>query len=241
MKKYLIGFFMLLTATYFISGALGANMSKFSSTPSTMNVLNGGTMTYDSLSTCNVAAGAVFQYGGTAINLSTIVNLDTAELGYLNGVTAGVATASKAVVLDTGRAFDTLDLTTLKLGGTTVTATATQLNFLAGDTAGVTTASKALVAGTSKELDTLNVTNFNVSNKLFWSNSVFCSTFTTSGSEALTTVAVVGLDSTDYVFLSPMDCTTTVVSVSSVTAGEFVALTSDTTAKVTRYMAVIKP
>jgi CRP-like cAMP-binding protein len=50
-----------------------------------------------------------------------------------------------------------LDVTTLKVGGTSVSTTAAELNKLAGVTAGTAAASKAAVLGTNKNLDTLVV------------------------------------------------------------------------------------
>lgn len=53
-------------------------------------------------------------------------SLDTTELGYLNGVTAGTVTASKAVVVGASKEIDTLTVTTLKSG---VTAASTESNI----------------------------------------------------------------------------------------------------------------
>lgn len=50
-------------------------------------------------------------------------------------VTAGTAAASKVVRLDANSKIDTLDITTLKVGGTAVTSTAAELNILDGVTA----------------------------------------------------------------------------------------------------------
>jgi hypothetical protein len=69
--------------------------------------------------------------------------LSGAELAFVDGVTAGTVTASKAVVVDADKHIDTIVIADggLKLGattGTAVTATAAELNILDGAT--VTTA-----------------------------------------------------------------------------------------------------
>jgi hypothetical protein len=55
---------------------------------------------------------------------------------FTGGIVPGTVRAGKAVVADANKAVDTLDITTPKVGGTTVTATAAELNKNAGVTAG---------------------------------------------------------------------------------------------------------
>jgi hypothetical protein len=55
---------------------------------------------------------------------------------FLEDITAGTASASKAVVLGADKKIDTLDITALKLGGTAVSATAAEINVLDGVTRG---------------------------------------------------------------------------------------------------------
>lgn len=78
--------------------------------------------------------------------LVSLSALSAAELTFLDGVTAGVAAASKAVVLNAAAHIDALKTTALSLGAlgsaTLVTATAAQLNSMAG----ALTGSTALVA-----------------------------------------------------------------------------------------------
>jgi len=60
------------------------------------------------------------------------------EIAQLDGVTAGQATASKAVILDSESGITglgTVGMTTLSLGGTSITATATEINIMDGVTA----------------------------------------------------------------------------------------------------------
>ena len=88
--------------------------------------------------------------------------LSGAELAFVDGVTAGTVTASKAVVVDSNKHIDTIVIADggLKLGattGTAVTSTAAELNFLDGSVAGTAVASKAAVLGTNKNLDVLAV------------------------------------------------------------------------------------
>ena len=78
-----------------------------------------------------------------------------AQLEFVN-VTAGTATASKAVVLDTNSHIDTMKMTNLYIGAsgsaTQVNTTATQLNYFSGLTAGI---ENNLATGTSSNHDTL--------------------------------------------------------------------------------------
>jgi hypothetical protein len=65
------------------------------------------------------------------------------EIAQLDGVTAGTATASKAVILDSESGITglgTVGMTTLSLGGTTITASATELNHVDGVTGNIQTA-----------------------------------------------------------------------------------------------------
>ena len=56
---------------------------------------------------------------------------------FLDGVTAGTASASKAVILDSSKditGLNEVNMTTLSIGGTAITATATELNHVDGVT-----------------------------------------------------------------------------------------------------------
>ena len=89
------------------------------------------------------------------------VTISTTEIGYVDGITPGTAAVDKAVVLTTGKVIDTIDITTLKVGGTTITATGAELNFT-DVTAGTATASKAVVLDSSSKIDTIDMTAFKV-------------------------------------------------------------------------------
>ena len=63
------------------------------------------------------------------------------EIAQLDGVTAGTATASKAVILDSESGITglgTVGMTSLSLGGTSITATAAEINIMDGVTASTT-------------------------------------------------------------------------------------------------------
>ena len=65
------------------------------------------------------------------------------EIAQLDGVTAGQATASKAVILDASSGITglgTVSMTTLALGGEPITASATELNHVDGVTGNIQTA-----------------------------------------------------------------------------------------------------
>lgn len=94
-----------------------------------------------------------------------------AEAGFLAGVVAGTVTADKVIVPTTGKVIDEIDITTLKIGSTAVTASAAELNILDGVTAdkneinvldgvtaGTVTASKAVVVDSSSKVDSWDAT-----------------------------------------------------------------------------------
>ena len=64
------------------------------------------------------------------------------EIAQLDGVTAGQATASKAVILDASSGITglgTVSMTTLAIGGEPITASATELNYVDGVTGNIQT------------------------------------------------------------------------------------------------------
>lgn len=67
-----------------------------------------------------------------ASELLAVINSDSvlsdAEIAFLDGAVAGTVAAGKVVVATTNKVVDTLDITTPKIGGTAVTATAAELN-----------------------------------------------------------------------------------------------------------------
>lgn len=91
---------------------------------------------------------------GTSLEAAGL-DINTTELGYLDGVTAGTVANSKAVVLGSDGKINTIDLTAFKVGGTSVTASAAELNYVDVTTAGVAQATKALVADANKAVDAL--------------------------------------------------------------------------------------
>jgi len=74
-----------------------------------------------------------------------------------DGITPGTVIASKAVITDASNKVNTLDITTPKIGGTTVTSSAAELNLIDNSVAGTAVASKALVLGTNKNVDVLAI------------------------------------------------------------------------------------
>ena len=81
----------------------------------------------------------LFLTGGTLIIGDT--EISSSEIAQLDGVTAGQATANKAVILDSESAISglgTVGVNALSLGGTTITATAAELNILDGVTSTAT-------------------------------------------------------------------------------------------------------
>merc|ERR1711965_1016747 len=83
----------------------------------------------------------LFLSGGTLVVGDA--EISGTEIAQLDGVTAGQATASKAVILDSESGITglgTVSMTTLSLGGTTITASATELNHVDGVTGNIQTA-----------------------------------------------------------------------------------------------------
>ena len=90
------------------------------------NVFNvEGTQEIESGGIVDFKTGAIFKDAGADVtaDLRAIggAGLDATELGFLDGVTAGTAAASKAVVLDASSKINSLDATVLKANGVTVT------------------------------------------------------------------------------------------------------------------------
>ena len=78
----------------------------------------------------------LFLTGGTLIIGDA--EISSSEIAQLDGVTAGTAAASKAVILDSSKDITGLNdvgMATLTLGGTSITATAAEINIMDGVTA----------------------------------------------------------------------------------------------------------
>ena len=78
----------------------------------------------------------LFLTGGTLIIGDA--EISSSEIAQLDGVTAGTASASKAVILDSSKditGLNEVNMTTLSIGGTAVTATAAEINIMDGVTA----------------------------------------------------------------------------------------------------------
>jgi hypothetical protein len=98
--------------------------------------------------------------GGAPLTSISGLTATAGELNTLHSVVAGTTSASKALVVDSNKALDTLVIATLKLGagaGTAVTSTAAEINVLHSVTAGTAAASSALVLGASKDVDTIKI------------------------------------------------------------------------------------
>ena len=82
----------------------------------------------------------LFLSGGTLVVGDA--EISGTEIAQLDGVTAGTATASKAVILDSSggiTGLGTVGMTTLSIGGTAITASATELNHVDGVTGNIQT------------------------------------------------------------------------------------------------------
>ena len=98
----------------------------------------------------------LFLTGGTLVVGDT--EISGTEIAQLDGVTAGTAAASKAVVLDSSTnitGLNSVGMTTLSLGGTAVTATAAEINIMDGVTA--TTSELNIMDGVTATATELNI------------------------------------------------------------------------------------
>ena len=160
-----------VTATYIIVGN-GSNRPTAVIMSGDITISNAGVTSIGALKISNghIAAAAdialskiigtpgfVLQTDGVT-GLAEVSNITDDELLYLD-VTPGTAEADKAVVLTTGKVIDELDITLLKIGTTTVTATAAELNVNDGVVAGTASANKTLVLGATREVDYLDITD----------------------------------------------------------------------------------
>ena len=93
--------------------------------------------------------------GSTKLAEEEDITLTEAEV--VHGITPGTSAAGKAVVLDGSSKISALDITALKINGTSVTASAADINQIAGLTPGTAVINKALVLGAAKDVDILNV------------------------------------------------------------------------------------
>ena len=98
----------------------------------------------------------LFLTGGTLIIGDA--EISSSEIAQLDGVTAGTAAASKAVVLDSSTnitGLNSVGMTTLSLGGTAVTDTAAEINIMDGVTA--TTSELNIMDGVTATATELNI------------------------------------------------------------------------------------
>jgi hypothetical protein len=153
--------------TLFLGGA------QVGSTATELNKLQGATVTtadLNKLASVTATATELNKLQGAIVTTADLTKLGSVtatalELNTLNQTTAGTALASKALVVDSSRDISGLNVvtaatlkgTTLTLGGTPVSATATELNTLYQTTAGTAVASKALVVDSSRDISGLNV------------------------------------------------------------------------------------
>lgn len=110
---------------------------------------------------CNLTSG-VYRIAGTDISTA------------ISGITAGTASASKALIVDSSRNItniNSLTTTGLTLGATAITATGAEINYNAGITLGLASASKVLSCDSS--LNVTGVNKFLISNtgSTAWANN----------------------------------------------------------------------
>ncbi len=138
------GSIVTVAGTMNVSGTLKIGGTTVSPTGAQLNFLAGVTageaqaskaVVLDSNSKIDALDITALKINGTSLSATAAelnklddVTATTAQLNFLAGVTAGEAQASKAVVLDSSSKIDTLDITTIKKGGTAISPTAVQLN-----------------------------------------------------------------------------------------------------------------
>ena len=81
-----------------------------------------------------------------------------ADLSAITGITPGTRTALKAIVVDAAGKINVIDITSLYINGTQVSATAEDINKLAGVTEGVASASKVIILDSAGKIDRLDIT-----------------------------------------------------------------------------------
>jgi len=121
----------------------------------------GGKLIAQSGSEIEMASGSTLDVQSGATVVLHGLTLSSTELGWLDGVTAGTAAASKAVVLDASKDIATVRNFTISgnfVSGTTTISEA-DLGFIDGLTAGTVTASKAVSVDVNKDASSFrNVT-----------------------------------------------------------------------------------
>lgn len=129
------------------------------------NIASDGKLTIDSsgneiLTGTNDSFNIQGHDGSTiGLKLDDVLVTSTAnELNYLSGITAGTATASKALVLDSSKTISgisSISTTGLTLNSTEITASGTQINYN-NVVPGTATASKTMVLNEDKDISGIN-------------------------------------------------------------------------------------
>lgn len=158
----------------------------------------------------------------------TLATLTPTELGVLDGVTPGLVTADKAVVVDTNKDIGTFRH--LTLSGNLVTGTTTlteaELGVLDGVTAGTATASKALVVDSNKDLATLRNVTMDGTLTFGAGGAINADTSTATASGGTATLnKMAGKVTTNTMTTSPLNAFTLTLLNSTIAAGDIVLAT----------------
>ena len=110
-------------------------------------ITENGTMNYESGGVADFESGSSLQYNSTEIQLESLSALDTTELDAIDGLTAstdelnlldsavaGTVVEGKAVVADSTKTLDTVNVTDIGLTGVTRVETIYNTTYLLGDT-----------------------------------------------------------------------------------------------------------
>jgi hypothetical protein len=110
--------------------------------------------------------GTLLTVTAAELNAMSGGGLSAAELGVLDGATAGTQVASKAVIADANVNTGISKVTELHIGAsgseTQVTSTAAELNLLDGSTAGTQVASVAVIADANVNIGITKVTELHI-------------------------------------------------------------------------------
>ena len=148
----------VVSETGFYVGASGTEVEVIDSSGN----VSIGTLTIDSTEVTatadeiNVLDGIAATLTNNELSILDGVTATASEINVLAGVTAGTSTASKAVVLDESSKIDALDITALKLNGTSVTAEADEINVLDGVAATLTYDELNILDGVTSSAAELN-------------------------------------------------------------------------------------
>ncbi len=195
-----------------------SNFTLSSSGTLNLNVNNGdksfNIVNHNGTTTGLKLAGTLVTATAAEINQLSGLSASFGNLDYLAGITAGTASAGKALVTDSNNniaGINHLYTQDLTVNGTLVTATATELNYTDITTAGTAQAAKALVVDTNKDIVSIrNLSATNLTGTLQTASQPNITSVGTLANLTVTTQITVGTLDASAILVDGVDITTAI-------------------------------